>query len=144
MSNQKQEPTLRDVVIALEKSQETLEEIVGWLRVDGASKVKKLLEDTLDSQEKILMYHLSDGKSNKTIGDMCRVDPKTVSNNCRAWYRLGLMKSQPLQEGKHKHYKIFNVEDFGIKVPKITNQETKQKKELEQTQTEEQEVSSDE
>jgi hypothetical protein len=134
MNNQKSEPTLRDVVEALEKSQETLEEIVGWLRLDGADKVKKLLEGTLDSQEKILMYYLSDGKSNKVIGDMCGVDPKTVSNNCRTWHRLGLMKSQPLQEGKYKYYKNFNLEDFGIKIPEL---KSVSKQTQEHTQTKE-------
>lgn len=136
MSNDQKPATLDDVVAALQMNQETLDEVVCWLRIEGSEKVKKLLEGILDSTEKILMYHLSDGKSNKAIGEMCGVDPKTVSNNYRSWHRLGLMKSQSLQEGKYKYFKAFNVEDFGIKIPTITKQETKQKPDSEQTRVE--------
>lgn len=137
MKDERPPATLDDVISSIDRMQNSLDEIATWLKIDGVDKVKKILVDTLDSDEKILVYHLSDGKSNKVIGEMCKVDPKTVSNCCRSWHKLGIMRAESIQNSKNKYFKIFNVEDYGIKVPNSLqpsdkNIQTKQQNEEQQ------------
>ena len=59
MNNEQKPATLDDVVAVLQKNQETLEEIKVWAKINGVEKVQDILKKTLNSPEKITIYHLS-------------------------------------------------------------------------------------
>lgn len=104
--------TLDDVVTALD-------EILTWLKISGTDKVKTLLQNTLDTSEKRLVYQQSDGKTVREINAVCGVGASTVSNYWKKWYKLGLMKKVSVKGGGDRHFRAFDLEDYGIDVPKI-------------------------
>lgn len=117
-SNEPQKPaTLDDVVTALNKTNALMDEVATWLRVSGYDKVKKLLEDTLDTPEKKMIYHLSDGKSSREVHSATGVHFTTVASYWRSWYKVGLMKSIPVKGGD-RNIRNFDLKDFGIDIPK--------------------------
>ena len=61
MNNEQKPATLDDVVAILQKNQEILEEIKTWSKINNVEKVKKILMRALDTTEKIIIYHLSNG-----------------------------------------------------------------------------------
>jgi hypothetical protein len=116
-AEQRKPATLDDVVGQLQKHQETLEQILLWTKVGEMEKVKKVLETTLDSPQKKIVYHLSDGKSTKEIVEASKVSAGSVSGYWKAWNKLGLMKVKKVMGGD-RSVRIFELEDFGIDVPK--------------------------
>jgi hypothetical protein len=86
--------------------------------------VKKLLEFTLDAPEKRVVYHLSDGKGSKEVGQLANIDFSTVTRYWKAWYKVGLMKSMSVKGGE-RYIKNFNLKDFGIEVPKLPTEVSK-------------------
>lgn len=118
-NNSEQKPaTLDDVVVMLGKTNALLDEVATWLRVSSYDKVKKLLEDTLDTPEKRMIYHLSDGKTTREIHSTTGVHFTTVASYWRSWYKTGLMKSMPVKGGD-RYIRNFDLKDFGIDLPKI-------------------------
>lgn len=135
MNNEQKPATLDDVVAALQKNQETLEEIKVWAKINGVEKVQDLLKKTLDSPEKITIYHLSDGKTIRDIIAICGGSIYTVSNYWNNWNKLGLMKSISVKRGE-RFIKSFDLESYGIEIPVTVKKEPKQKTIiLEQNQT---------
>ncbi|QLH11266.1 hypothetical protein [Nitrosarchaeum sp. AC2] len=134
MSNDQKPATLDDVVAALQKNQETLEEIKVWAKINGVEKVQEILKKTLDSPEKITIYHLSDGRTVRDIIAVSGGSTATVSNYWSIWNRLGLMKSIPVSRGE-RFIKSFDLESYGIEIPAIAKKESRQKT-IEQIPTE--------
>jgi hypothetical protein len=118
-NNPNKPATLDDVVAMLQKGNELLEEATIWLRAGSYDKVKKLLQDTLDTPEKKLAYHSSDGKTTREVGVICNVDFTTIAKYWKAWYKAGLMKSIPVKGGGERNIRNFDLKDFGIEIPKI-------------------------
>lgn len=113
-----------------EESEQTklLREILKWIRFAGMKELKNNLESTLNTEQKKLVYHLSDGThgiveiaslagigSNSTIADMWEV-----------WSKLGFGEKIPVKGGQ-RFKRAFELRDFGIEVPK-TNAPKKEKK----------------
>lgn len=126
MNNEQKPATLDDVVATLQKNQETLEEIKVWAKINGVEKVQDILKKTLDSPEKIAIYHLSDGRTIRDIIAICGGSTSTVSNYWSSWNLLGLMKSISVNRGE-RFIKSFDLESYGIKIPVIAKKESKQK-----------------
>lgn len=120
MSSNQKPATLDDVVAALQKNQETLEEIKMWAKVNGVEKVQSLLNKALNTPEKRIMYHLSDGKSIRDIIAICGGSTATVSS---CWNKLGLMKSINVKRGE-RFIKAFDLEHYGIEIPSMPKKET--------------------
>lgn len=120
MSNDQKPATLDDVVAELQKNHEMLEEIKVWTKINGVEKVQNILTKHLNLPEKIIVYHQSDGKTTREIGTMCSLDPKTISNYWRSWYKLGIMKTEKVRGGGNRYIKIFDLDDYGIKIPTIS------------------------
>ena len=140
MNNEQKPATLDDVVVALQQNQEILEEIKVWTKINGVEKVQNLLNKTLDTPEKIIVYHLSDGRTIRDIIAICGGSTATVSNYWNNWNRLGLMKSISVKRGE-RFIKSFDLDHYGIEIPPITKKEPKQKTTTaEQNQTEPQPV----
>ena len=135
MSNEQKSATLDTVVAALQKNQEILEEIKVWIKINGVEKVQNLLNKTLDTPEKITVYHLSDGRTIRDIIAICGGSTATVSNYWNNWNRLGLMKSIRVSRGE-RFIKSFDLESYGIEISAIAKKEPKQKTTtVEQNQT---------
>jgi len=96
-----------------------LREILKWTRFSGMQGVKDALNKMLDSEQKRLIYYLSDGKKGSAeIGKAAGVSDWTVRNYWKNWARNGLVEAIKAGAGdRYRH--SFEVEDFGIEVPKI-------------------------
>ena len=117
-TEQKKPATLDDVVAALRQNQQVLEEIRVWTKINGVEKVQSVLNKALDTPEKRIVYHLSDGKTTREINAICGVSIGTVSTYWNSWNRLGLMKTISVKRGD-RFIKSFDLEDYGIEIPKI-------------------------
>jgi len=116
-ANEKNELIFDRILGVLSNNQNKLEEILIWLKINGIDKVGKLLYNNLDTPEKKLVYHLSDGKSIRDISSSCGISISTISNYWKKWYQLGLMRKIKVQGGGERHFKNFDLDDFDIKVP---------------------------
>lgn len=85
--------------------------------------VKSLLENTLDSDIKKIIYFLSDGEKNQDeIVSIGKVGAGTISRYWNEWSKLGLGDLVPVKRG-NRFKRIFNPEDFRIEIPKIFGKE---------------------
>lgn len=103
-----------------------LREILKWTRFSGMKEVKPTLMAVLETSQKRFIYQLSDGeKGSIEIAKSTGVSDWTVRNYWRIWSRVGLV--EPLRSGGGNRFKrAFDLEDFGIEVPKgiATEQDT--------------------
>jgi len=91
-----------------------LREIVKWLRFAGMKEVKTVLTSALDTEQKKLVYHLSDGgKSSLDIAQQSGVSDFTVRNYWKQWSKLGIVEAIKVGRGD-RYVKTFDLEDFGI------------------------------
>ena len=129
MKDKKQSTTLDDVISSIDKMQNSLNDIVKWLKILGVENVKILLKKELDKSKKILIYHNStEGKSIRDIKELSGAALGSITRYHTIWFNLGLMKKIPIQ-GKDRYVKNFDLKDFGIKIPKQSD-----KKQLEAEQ----------
>ncbi|MGB9960290.1 MAG: hypothetical protein ACPLKQ_07215 [Candidatus Bathyarchaeales archaeon] len=103
----------------LEKIIELLQEILRWVKFAGAKEVRTVLGSILDTEQKRLIYHLSDGERGSVeIGKTASVSDATVRRYWESWARFGIM--EPLRvRGGVRYKKCFELEDFGFAVPQI-------------------------
>lgn len=96
-----------------------LKEILKWTRFSAMPGVQVALNDTLDSEQKKLIYDLSNGQRGSVeIAQAAKVSDWTVRNYWRIWASKGLV--EPLKAGRGDRFKAsFSLEDFGITSPKI-------------------------
>lgn len=138
---QKELATLENVITILQQNQKTLDEIRIWTKINGIEKVQNILNNALDTPEKRIVYHLSEGKTTREINTICGISIDTVSNYWNGWNRLGLMKTINVKGGGERFIKIFDLEHYGIEIPSITKKESKPKTtSVEKNQTEQQSV----
>ncbi len=97
-----------------------LKEILKWIKFTGMKEVKTVLVDTLNTEQKRLIYHLSDGgQPSSEIGKSVGVSEMTVRRAWATWARQGIVESTKVRGGD-RYKKSFDLEDFGIEIPKIT------------------------
>lgn len=100
-----------------------LKEILKWIRFTGAKEVKNVLLNALDTKQKSLIYHLSDGNhSSAEIGKSAGVSDMTVRRLWAAWARLGIVESIKVRGGD-RYKKSFDLEDFGLEIPEDINKD---------------------
>ena len=127
-----------------EKSEQTilLREILKWIKFAGMKEVKNTLVSVLDTEQKRLVYHLSDGS--RGIVEIAKPvgigSTKTVFDLWQAWLKLSLGESIPVKGGS-RFKRSFDLEDFGIEVPKIKEIKKEEKQVTETTTPEKTEVS---
>jgi len=96
-----------------------LREILKWIRFAGAKEVGDVLVRALDSKQKRLVYHLSDGERGAVqIGEAANISDRTVRRYWESWARLGIVDSMKVRGGE-RYMKSFELEDFGIEVPDL-------------------------
>jgi Fic family protein len=100
---------------------EVMREILKWTRFAGAREVRNILTAALDTEQKRLIYHLSDGiKGSVEIAKIANVGDSTVRRYWESWARQGIV--EPIKvKGGTRFRKSFELEDFGIAVPQLKN-----------------------
>lgn len=97
-----------------------LKEILKWIRFTAAKEVKTVLIDVMNTEQKSLIYHLSDGsRSSAEIGKSAGVSDMTVRRLWASWARLGIVEAIKVRGGD-RYKKSFDLEDFGIEPPKTS------------------------
>jgi predicted ArsR family transcriptional regulator len=94
-----------------------LREILKWIKFASAKEVKNVLLETLDTEQKRLIYHLSDGDHGSLeIAKIAGTSDTTVRRHWALWARQGIV--EPLRvRGGERYKKSFELEDSGIEVP---------------------------
>jgi hypothetical protein len=94
-----------------------MREMLKWTKFAGAKEVRSVLTIALDSEQKRLVYHLSDGNNGTVqIGQAVDVSSETVRRYWESWSRQGIVDPIKVQGGQ-RFKKSFDLEDFGITVP---------------------------
>jgi hypothetical protein len=102
-----------------------LEEILKWTRFAGAKGVKDTLDSALNSEQKRIVYHFSDGKNGSAeIGRIAGVSDWTVRSYWKTWARQGIMEVLK-GAGGDRYRKSFDLEELGIGIPKTPQIPTK-------------------
>jgi hypothetical protein len=97
--------------------EELLSEILKWIRFAGVKEMKAALTSALDTNEKILAYHLSDGKNGSVaIANQSGVSDFTVRTYWKQWSKIGIVEAIKVGPGD-RYKKSFDLEDFGIEIP---------------------------
>jgi hypothetical protein len=105
-----------------------LKEILKWIKFGAMPQVKATLIQTLDSEQKKLVYHLSDGtKGIVEIGKISGIkSTSTIFNYWKLWEKQNLGRKIPVVGGE-RFKRDFDLEEFGIIVnsPQKNENETK-------------------
>lgn len=89
-----------------------LEEILKWQRVQGIKIVREILPKLLDTEQKKIVYELTDGKNPREyIQKISGAAAGTISGWWNQWFSQGLL----LKDGQ-KYKKIISLEELGISV----------------------------
>jgi len=96
----------------------SLRELVTWTRIIGYPTVKQMLETVLDSNEKRLVYHLTDGRrSVAEVQNLTGVNARFISEWGREWEKFGIVEQSRISKIKGRRQKLFDLAVFGIPVP---------------------------
>jgi len=111
-----------------------LREILKWIKFAGMKEVKNTLVSVLNNEQKRLVYHLSDGsRGTVEIAKLVGIgSTSTVFDMWQAWLKLSLGESIPVKGGS-RFKRSFDLEDFGIEVPKIKEIKKEEKQVTETT-----------
>jgi len=105
-------------VALLQEIAESLRELVAWTRVIGYPTVKQMLETVLDSNEKRLVYHLTDGRrSVAEIQRLTGINVRFISEWGREWEELGIVEQSRVSKIKGRRQRLFDLAVIGIPVP---------------------------
>ena len=103
----------------IDKVIELLQEMLKWVKFAGAREVRTVLMNILDTEQKRLIYHLSDGEHGSVeIGKAANVSDSTIRRCWESWVRLGIVEPLSVRGGV-RYKKSFQLEDFGFTVPQI-------------------------
>lgn len=96
-----------------------LREILKWIKFASLREVGDVLARALDSEQKRLVYHLSDGDRGAVeIAEAANISDRTVRRYWESWAGLGIVDSMKVRGGE-RYKKSFKLEDFGIEVPSL-------------------------
>ncbi|MHA1410593.1 MAG: helix-turn-helix domain-containing protein [Candidatus Odinarchaeia archaeon] len=103
----------------LDNLQKDIMEIKNMLSLLTRKTTTELFLSTLNSDEKILAYSLSDGENtSREIANIVNVSYSTVSRWWREWKMIGIV--QEIQHsGSMRVKKLFSLDELGIEIPKI-------------------------
>lgn len=100
----------------------SLRELVTWARVTGYPTVKQTLETVLDSDEKRLVYHLTDGhRSIKEIQRLTGVNARYISEWGQEWDRIGIVGPSRVSSIRGRRQRAFDLADFGLEIPEVSS-----------------------
>ena len=99
-----------------------LSEILKWTRFVGKQQLKALLLDSLKEDVEKVIYELSDGKSLREIGRICKdtgysVGKDVINRYWDKWATLGIVEPSKRFQGRYE--RIVSLKEVGIDFPKI-------------------------
>jgi hypothetical protein len=98
---------------------ELLKEILKWIRFSSIREVRTVLMEILNTEQKRIVYHLSDGQRGSIeIGTQVRISHVTVTRYWESWKRMGIVEPVKVRGGL-RYRKLFELEDFGLSVPNV-------------------------
>lgn len=99
---------------------ELLKELVKWTKFQAWGKVKEVLINVLNEDEKRKIYHLSNGEnSSRDIAEIVSVSRSTILKYWNDWAKFNIVEPISVQRG-NRYKKMFNLDDFGIEVPDLS------------------------
>jgi transposase-like protein len=106
-----------------------------WTRFENFPKLRKILLDTLTTDEEKRAYELTDGeRSRRDIARKIGVSNSTIQSWWNKWYNLGIL--EPSGKRKGRPQKIVALEDMGIEAPKGFAKKPKFKEKVSKEETE--------
>jgi Fic family protein len=94
-------------------------EILKWTKFSSIGKVREILSSILDTDQKRLIYHLSDGENGSVeIANIVQVSDSTVRRYWNSWFRIGVVEPLSVRGGT-RYKKSFDLEDFGFIIPEV-------------------------
>lgn len=95
-----------------------LKEILKWVRFSGMKGAREQLESVLDSEQKKLVYQLSDGSRGIVeIGKVTGIaSTSTISRYWKTWSKMGFGEYIAVRGGD-RFKKSFDLEEIGIEAP---------------------------
>ena len=113
-----------------EESDQTklLQEILKWIRFAGMKQVKDILINTLDTDQKKIIYQFSDGSRGIVeVGKVAGISgTATVFRYWKNWTKLGLGDYVAVKGGD-RFKRAFDLEELGIDVPQVKESEKEEK-----------------
>lgn len=101
----------------LENIAAALQEVVKVIHVVSQSKIREVLEATLDNYEKRLVYDLMDGeKTVAAIRELSGVNVRFISEWGQEWEKLGLVETDTTANTRGRRRKSFDLSLYGISV----------------------------
>jgi len=112
-----------------------LREILKWIKFAGMKEVENVLNSVLDTNQKKLVYQLSDGsKGTVEVGKATGIaSTATISRYWKSWVKLGLGENVSVKGGE-RFKRAFDLEDFGFTLPSIEGEKKLSEKEEEITE----------
>ena len=97
-----------------------LKEILKWTKFQAWGNVKTVLNNVLNDDIKKVIYHQSDGKiSSRKIAELVPVSYSKIVSFWNEWSKSNIVEPISVKGGGSRFKKMFELEDFGIKVPKL-------------------------
>jgi len=110
--------SIERVVKRLSKIEDYLKEIRLWIKFSALRELREMLLKELDSNEKMIIYELTDGKrSQQDIGMQVGISRRTVSYYWQKWQGMGIVV--PSEQRKRRMRKIISLSEAGITVPSM-------------------------
>ena len=109
---------------SLEEILLTLQELLRWTKAASYANIKNMLGSVLDSENKRIVYYLSNGKNNQDdIVAKGKVAAGSISKYWNEWEKVGIGESIPVKRGK-RFRGTFDLNNFGL-LPKSEQREEK-------------------
>ena len=96
---------------------ETLEKLYFSCRAATHNAIESAFREALDTQDKVLAFQLSDGRSIEEVLTKVKMSSKTLPKLWKEWHGKGFGKRVSVQGGK-RFVRMFSLEDFGFEIPK--------------------------
>jgi len=78
-----------------------LEELVTWTRFANRKAFIDSIDAELKDDKQLLAFELTDGRSQKQVGDAAGLSQPTISGLWRRWRRLGIVREIPGGRVRH-------------------------------------------
>jgi hypothetical protein len=113
------------------KQTQLLEELLKWVRFTGMKEVKSTLEALLDTEQKKISYHLSDGSRGvREISILTGLGKNKIPELWRLWTINGLGAGVNTKVGKIRFKRSFNILDFGLSILTVVEPFQQKKEEV--------------
>jgi hypothetical protein len=108
----------------LENISFSLQEITKIVRVVSQPAIKEVLEKTLNSHEKRLVYKYMDGdKTVATIKELTGVNVRFISEWGQEWEKLGIVETDSNASIHGRRRKLFDLSLYGISIDENSKSE---------------------